>query len=101
MQSVYACMVAHQRGCEIETESVHVHLQHPVTQAINHQLQCARMKEIERVAGAGEIQIEPRSLRIEPVIREIVDSAEAQGRSDMVSLSSMIINHVENHFDSG
>src|SRR5437879_3527290 len=59
------------------------------------------MKQIKRVAGAGEIQIKTRVLRIQPVVSGVVDPAKTQGGTEMISFGSMIINHVENHFDSG
>ena len=59
------------------------------------------MKQIEGVARAGEVQIEARILRIQPVISEIVDPAEAKRGAELISFCRMIVNHIENHFDSG
>ncbi len=49
---------------EIETETVHVHVEHPIAQAVHHQLERARVQQIERVTGPGEIQIETRIFRL-------------------------------------
>ena len=38
---------------------------------------------------------------MQPVVGGVVDSAKAQRRTKLISFGSMIINHVENHFDSG
>src|SRR5215471_8406944 len=100
MQRVESRMIARQRGREIESKSVNVHLQHPVTQTVGHQLERAWMNQIESVAGAGEIEIEPRILRMQPVVGEIVDPAEAQRRPEMISFPCVIVNHVENHLDA-
>ena len=44
-----------QRSGQIEAETVHVHLLHPVTQAVHHHLQHARMRGIQRITATGEI----------------------------------------------
>ena len=58
VQLVHALVVAREGGGEIEAEPVDVHVVHPVAQAVHDELERARMEEIERVAGAGEIQVE-------------------------------------------
>ena len=100
MQPVHPLVIARERGREIETEPVHVHVQHPVTQTVHHQLQRVRMQQVKGVAGAGEIQIEARVIGIHPVVCEIVDPAEAQRRAKVISFGCMVVNHVENRFDS-
>src|SRR5215467_13814693 len=101
MQRVEPCMIARQRRRKIESKSINVHLQHPVTQTVGHQLERSRMKQIESVAGAGEIDIEPRVFRLQPVVRKIVDSAETQRRPEMISFRGVIVNHIQNYFDAG
>src|SRR6266567_8632489 len=59
------------------------------------------MKQIEAVTGAGEIEIEPGILRVQPVVGEIIDPAETERWAKVISFPSMIVNHVENHFDAG
>src|SRR6476661_2391252 len=59
------------------------------------------MKQIQTVASACEIEVEPRILRVQPVVGEIVDPAKTERRSEMISFRGMIINHIENHFDAG
>ena len=59
------------------------------------------MQQVKRVTSAGEIQVEPRLVRLQPVISEIVDPAEAKGGAETVSLGGMIVNNVENDFDAG
>ena len=77
MQRVESRMIARQRGREIESKSVNMHFQHPIAQTVSYQLQCARMKQIKSVACAGEIEIEARILRTQPVVGGIIDPAEA------------------------
>src|SRR5947208_5116981 len=100
VQLVYALMIARQGGSQIKPKSVHVHFENPVAQAVHHQLKRARMQQIKRVTSAGEIQIETRIIRLQPVVREIVDPAEAQRGAKMISLGSMIVNYIEDHFDT-
>ena len=101
MQYVYAVAIAHKRGRQIETESVHVHFHHPITKAVDHQLQDARMQQVKRVARPGEIQIETRFLRMQPVVCGVVDSAKAERRTEMVPFRGMVVNHIQNDFDAG
>ena len=101
VQLVHALLVARESGREIEAETVHVHVVHPVAQAVHHQLERARMEQIERVAGAGEIEIEPRIFRHEAVIGLVIDPAETERRAQVISFRGVIVNDVENHFDPG
>ena len=75
-----------------------MHVQHPVTQAVGHQLQRARTEQIECVTRAGEIQIRARILRMQPVVTGVIDPAKAQRRAEMIAFGGMIVNDVENHF---
>src|SRR5947207_13626826 len=100
MQFVEAFVIARKRGREIETKSVDVHVLHPITQTVSYQLQRARVKQIEGIASAGEIQIERRILRIQSGVRDVVDPAEAQRRAEMIAFGGMIIDYIDNDFDS-
>jgi len=48
---------AGQDGAEVEAEPIHVHLRHPVAQAVHHQLDDARVRQVERVSGAGVVDV--------------------------------------------
>ena len=63
VQLVHAIGVARKGGGEIEAETIHVHLEHPIAQTVHYQLERARVQEIKGVAGAGEIEIETRIFR--------------------------------------
>ncbi len=52
--------IASKRRRKIEAEAVHVIGLHPVTQAVHHHLQDARVGEVERVARAGHVPNETR-----------------------------------------
>ena len=59
------------------------------------------MQQVKGIARAGEIQIEARIVRTQPVIGKIVDAAEAQRRAEMISFGCVIVNHIQNYFDAG
>ena len=61
---------------EIETKTIHVHVIHPVAQTVHHELERARMKQIERVARPGEIQIDARFFRREAIVGLVINSAK-------------------------
>ena len=52
---IEAVQLAPERHAEIEAESIDMERRHPVAQRIHHHLQDARMREIQRVAGAGVV----------------------------------------------
>src|SRR6184192_1899878 len=100
MQLVHALMIARQGGSQIKPESIDAHFEDPVAQAVHHQLKRARMQQVKRVTSAGEIEVETRIIRLQPIVSEIVDPAEAQRGAKMISLGSMIVNYIEDHFDT-
>ena len=59
------------------------------------------MGEVDRAAAAGEIVVESRIFRLQPVIGGVVDAAERQRRAHMVALRGVVIDHVEHHLDAG
>ena len=99
VQFVKTPMITDQTDGQINSEPVHVHFQNPITQTVHHELKRMGMQQIESVAGAGEIQIQTRILRLQPVISGIVYPAKAKRRAEMISFGSMIVNDIENHFD--
>src|ERR1700757_192647 len=57
------------------------------------------MKQIQAVTCASEIEIEPGILGAQPIVGEIINPAEAERRTKMISFPSVIVNHIENNFD--
>src|SRR6266498_2213215 len=100
VQLVHALMIARQGGSQIKPKSIHVHFENPIAQAVHHELKRARMQHVKRVTSTGEIQIETRIIRLQPVVCEIVDPAEAERGAKMISFGSMIVNYIEDHFDT-
>ena len=98
---IYATGVTRERGSEIEAKSVHVHLEHPIAQAVHHELERARMQQVKGIARAGEIHVEARIIRLQPVVGLVVNAPERERRSEVVSFRGVIINNIKNHFDPG
>ena len=101
VELVHALIVARERGSEIETKAVNVHVVHPVAQAVHDELKRARMEQIERVARPGEIQIEPRIFQRQSIVGRVIHSTETERGSEMISFRGVIVNHVQDHFDAG
>ena len=101
VRHIHAGMIAAQGGGEIKTKPVHVHLEHPVAQTVHHQLKRVRMQQVERVPGPGEIHVQTRVFRMQPVIRDIVDATETKRRPEMISFRGVIVDDVEDDFDAG
>ena len=49
--------IARQDGCKIEAEPIHMHLVHPVTEAVHNHAPYNRMVRIQRVSCAGEVRV--------------------------------------------
>ncbi len=85
---------------QVEPEAVDPHLRHPVAQAVGDELQRARMAEVDRVAGAGEVICVPGVVG-EVVIRLVVDPAKRQRRPELAALGGVVVDDVEEHLDPG
>src|SRR5580692_616641 len=87
-------------GSEVQAEAVHVHLKNPVAQTIHDQLQYTRMPHVQGVSGACVIPVIARIIGHQAVVSAIVDALERKRGTQMVALGSVVIDNVENHFQS-
>ena len=85
---------------EVESESVDVHLGHPVAKAVHDQLQHVRVAHVHAVAGAGEVEVVARVVLHRAVVREVVDPAHRQRRAEVVALGGVVVHDVEDHLDA-
>ncbi len=99
-QLVDVVQLAGQRGGEVEPESVDVHLGHPVPQRVHDQLQRVRVADVQRVPGARVVHVVLRVVVHQPVVRAVVDPAEAQRRTEMVALRRVVVDDVEDDLDT-
>src|SRR5438874_1119287 len=100
MQRVEALVITREDGREIETKTIDMHVRHPIAQAVHHQLKDTRVKQIKSVTRPSEIDIKARILTIHAIVCKVVDPAEAKRRTEMISFSRMIVDHVQNHLDA-
>ena len=100
-QSVHVEQFPGEGARQVESKPVDVHLDHPVPQAVHDQLQHLRALHVQRVPAAGEIHVVPQIVGDEPVVRVIVDTFERQRRSEMIAFGRMVVDDVQNDFESG
>ncbi len=86
---------------EIEAEAVDVHLEHPVAQGIHDHLQHARMARVQRIPGAGVVDVVARLVGHRPVVRVVVDALERERRPELVTLGGVVVDDVEDHLEAG
>ena len=98
---VEAVVLPRQDGGQVEAEPVHVHLAHPIAQAVRHHLQHAGVADVDGVAGAGVVHVAPFVAGHQAVIAEVVDPAERQRGPPFVALGGVIVHHVQDHLEPG
>lgn len=94
MTLVKAIVVTAENGCRVEAETVDVHFRSPVTQGVGNHLQHARVAQIQRVAGAGVVDVETFIVRHQTIVRGVVDAAHGQGRTEFVAFRSVVVDHI-------
>jgi hypothetical protein len=97
---VEAVRFAREDRAQIEPKAVYMRFVDPITQAVGDHLDDIGVRNIQRVAGARVVDVEARIVRQETVIRGVVDAFEGQGRSALVALGGMVVDDVENDFQS-
>ena len=58
------------------------------------------MRGVERVTGAGEVDVAP-PVAVEPVVGGVVDPAEGKGRPAVIAFGGVVVDDVEDHLDPG
>ena len=58
------------------------------------------MREVERVAGAGVVDVEARLVRHQAVVRHVVDAPERQRGPALVAFGGVVVDHVENDLEA-
>ena len=100
-QLVDGIKLAGQSARQVEAETIDVHFDDPIAQAIHDELQDARMHHVQRVAAAGEIHVEALVLRRETIIGGVVDAAHRQRRPQLVAFRGVVVDNVKDDFDAG
>ena len=99
-QPVHVVQLAREGRGQVEPEPVDVHLEHPVPQRVHDQLQRVRVPHVQAVAAARVVDVAPLVPDVEPVVRLVVDAAEAERRTAVVALGGVVVNHVEDDLDA-
>src|SRR5262249_62375276 len=59
------------------------------------------MRELECIPATREVVVVAGLIGEKPVIRGVVDAAEAQSRAEMIAFRSMVVDDIEDDFDAG
>src|SRR5271154_1798435 len=89
-----------QSSGKVKAETIHMHLQNPVSQTIHNQLQNSGMPHVQGIAGAGVILVVARIFGHQAVVGAIVNSLERERWTQMVAFCRMVIDNIKNHFQS-
>ncbi len=92
--------LSRERRREVEAEAVDVHLRRPVPQGVHDEREHLRVPHVQRVAGAGEVEVVPRVARDGPVVGRVVDSLEVERRPEVVALGGVVVDDVEDDLDA-
>ncbi len=95
-----AFVVATQNGRQVEAEAVDMHLACPVTQRIGHQLQDARMAQVQGVAGARVVDVVTLVVRHQPIVGGVVDAAHGKRRAHLVAFGGVVVDHIEDQLQA-
>ena len=86
---------------QIEPESIHLHLFHPITQAIGDHLNHSGVTEVDGVSCAGVIDVITRIIWHQPVIAGIVNTFEGQRGAALIAFRRMVVDHVQDDLHAG
>ena len=101
MALAVAVVIAAKNGRQVEAKAIHVHFAGPVAQRVGDQLQHAGVAQVQRVAGAGIVDVVTFVVRHQAVVRGVVDAAHGQGRAAFVAFGGVVVDHVEDYLKAG
>src|SRR5262245_7434340 len=76
-----------------------MHVERPVAQAIHNQLEGMRVSHVQSISTAGVIHVVATIVH-QAIVRCVVDSPKTQGGSQVVSLSGMIVDNIDDDLDA-
>ena len=59
------------------------------------------MAEVQRVPGAGVVDVVALLVGQQPVVGGVVDALERQRRAALVAFGGVVVDHVEDHLEPG
>src|SRR4029077_14369998 len=88
---------------QVKTKSVHMHHLDPITKRVHDKPDDCRAVEVEVVATTRKIHV-VTARRVfgssEIIVGKIIEAAEAQRRTHLVTLARMVVHHVQENFDA-
>ncbi len=99
-EPIHLVELSRERRGQIEPEPIHVHLDHPVAQAVHDELQHVGMPHVHRVAGAGVVHVVAPVVGRETVVGGVVQTLHREHRPEVIALGGVVVDHVENHLDA-
>jgi hypothetical protein len=97
--SVEAAGLAREDGPQVEAKAVDVHLLDPVAQAVGDHLDDARVRQVQRVARAGVVDV-VAALGQQAIVGGVVHALEGERRPELVALGGVVVDHVEDHLQA-
>ena len=76
-----------------------MHLLDPVVQAVEDELLDDRVVRVDRVAAAGVVHVVLPLRRMQQVVGVVLEALEADRRPEMVALTGVVEDDVEDHLD--
>ena len=71
-----------------------------MSKAVHDELQDVRVSHIERVSASGEIEVVAGFVIDKSVVRMVVDTAHREGWSEMIAFRGVVVDHVQDDFDT-
>ena len=78
-----------------------MHLRHPIAQAVHHHLDHPGVGQVDRVSGAGVIDVVALLVGQQPIIAGVIDALEGQGRALLIALAGVIVDDVQDDLEPG
>ncbi len=94
-------MLAPQRDGQVESEAIDVHFLNPVAEAVQGHFQHLGLREVERVAGTGEVDVPAPVVGQQPVVAGVVGALPAQRWTEVIALAGVVVDDVEDDLDAG
>ena len=99
--AVEAVCLAAEADREIEAKAVDVHVADPMAQAVDHHLQNLRVIQVQAIAAAAVIDVMTRVVLHQAVVAGVIDAAKTQRGPALIAFGSVVVDDVEDHFDTG
>src|SRR5579862_2484092 len=94
-------LISAQDRSEVEAKPVHVHMHDPVAESTDDDLPNDGMVCIQRIPYPGEVLVVSGAIFFQHIKNRVLNSTQADRRSQFISLRCVIQHNVKDHFDPG